>query len=191
VSTPSTTDRPGLIEARPVRHSWRWVAIAIIALLVAMMANLVFTNPAFDWGFVFKAMVQTPVLRGLYIGTLLTTVLAMAVGIAGGVLTAVMGNVGAAVSAHETAENERETAVSIRTEYDTGNPSSTPPIAANTLGANRLSSSGVSDDTRWISIRFLFVGPKRIRVKIMQTTFRMVEFRKAEQFCKTPGETGA
>ncbi len=90
MSTPSTTDRPGLIEARPVRHPWRWVAIAIIALLVAMMANLVFTNPAFDWGFVFKAMVQTPVLRGLYIGTLLTTVLAMAVGIAGGVLTAVM-----------------------------------------------------------------------------------------------------
>jgi polar amino acid transport system permease protein len=90
VSNSSTTDRPGLIEARPVRHPWRWVAIAIIALLVAMMANLVLTNPAFDWGFVFKAMVQTPVLRGLYIGTLLTTVLAMIVGIAGGVITAVM-----------------------------------------------------------------------------------------------------
>jgi len=90
VSTPSTTDRPGLIEARPVRHPWRWVAIAIIALLVAMMVNLVFTNPAWDWSFVFKAMVQTPVLRGLYIGTLLTTVLAMTVGVLGGVLTAVM-----------------------------------------------------------------------------------------------------
>jgi polar amino acid transport system permease protein len=92
VSTPSTTDteRRGLIVPRPVRHPWRWVAIAIIALLVAMMVNLIFTNPAFDWGFVFKAMVQTPVLRGLYIGTLLTTVLAMTVGILGGVLTAVM-----------------------------------------------------------------------------------------------------
>jgi polar amino acid transport system permease protein len=55
-----------------------------------MMANLILTNPAFDWGFVFKAMVQSPVLRGLYIGTLLTTVLAMVVGIAGGVITAVM-----------------------------------------------------------------------------------------------------
>ena len=87
--TPST-DRPGLIEARPVRHPWRWVAIAVIALLSAMMANLIFTNSAFDWSFVFKAMVQTPVLRGLYVGTLLTTALAMAVGILGGVLTAVM-----------------------------------------------------------------------------------------------------
>jgi len=39
-----------------------------------------------------------------------------------GVLTAVMGNVGAAISAHETAENEREQAASIRTlaaEYET------------------------------------------------------------------------
>ena len=90
MSTPSTTDRPGLIEARPVRHPWRWVAIAVIGLLAAMLANMVFTNPAWDWGFVFKAMIQTPVLRGLYIGTLLTTVLAMAVGIVGGVLTAVM-----------------------------------------------------------------------------------------------------
>jgi polar amino acid transport system permease protein len=79
-----------VIVARPVRHPWRWVAIAVIALLVAMMANLVFTNSAFDWGFVFKAMIQSPVLHGLYIGTLGVTVLAMTVGIAGGVLTAVM-----------------------------------------------------------------------------------------------------
>jgi polar amino acid transport system permease protein len=91
VSTPTTTtDRPGLIEARPVRHPWRWVAIAVIALLTVMLANLILTNTAFDWSFVFKAMVQTPVLRGLYIGTLLTTALAMIVGVSGGVLTAVM-----------------------------------------------------------------------------------------------------
>jgi len=89
---PSTTltDRPGLIEARPVRHPWRWVAIAVIAVLAAMLANLIFTNDAFDWSFVFQAMTQTPVLRGLYLGTLLTTVLAMAVGVSGGVLCAVM-----------------------------------------------------------------------------------------------------
>jgi len=91
VSEPSTTpDRPGLIEARPVRHPWRWVAIAVIAVLFAMLANLILTNPAFDWSFVFKAMVQTPVLHGLYIGTLLTTALAMIVGVLGVVLTAVM-----------------------------------------------------------------------------------------------------
>jgi polar amino acid transport system permease protein len=92
VSDPTTTDtdRPGLIEARPVRHPWRWVAIAIIGLLFAMLLNLILTNDAFDWPFVFQAMTQSPVLRGLYIGTLLTTVLAMAVGVSGGVLCAVM-----------------------------------------------------------------------------------------------------
>jgi len=90
VSTPTTTDRPGLIEARPVRHPWRWVAIAVIALLSTMLAHLILTNSAFDWSFVFNAMVQTPVLQGLYIGTLLTTALAMVVGVLGGVLTAVM-----------------------------------------------------------------------------------------------------
>ena len=90
MSTPSTTDRPGLIEARPVRHPWRWVAIAVIAILLAMLANLILTNSAFDWGFVFKAMIQSPVLHGLYVGTIGVTVLAMTVGIAGGVLTAVM-----------------------------------------------------------------------------------------------------
>ncbi|MBE3075283.1 MAG: amino acid ABC transporter permease [Actinobacteria bacterium] len=83
-------DRPGLIEARPVRHPGRWVAIAVIAVLAAMLANLIFTNGAFEWSFVFQAMTQAPVLQGLYVGTLLTTVLAMAVGVSGGVLCAVM-----------------------------------------------------------------------------------------------------
>ncbi|MEP7193801.1 MAG: amino acid ABC transporter permease [Actinomycetota bacterium] len=90
MSSLPTTDRPGLIEARPVRHPLRWVAIAVIAVLATMLANLIFTNGAFEWSFAFKAMVQTPVLRGLYIGTLLVTVLSMTVGILGGVLTAVM-----------------------------------------------------------------------------------------------------
>jgi polar amino acid transport system permease protein len=90
VTSSTNTDRPGRIEARPVRHPWRWVAITVIAVLSAMMLNLILTNPAFEWSFVFKAMFQSPVLRGLYIGTLLTTVLAMAVGVSGGVLCAVM-----------------------------------------------------------------------------------------------------
>ena len=90
MSAATNPERPGLIEARPVRHPWRWVAITIIAILLAMMINLIFTNNAFEWSFVFQAMFQSPVLRGLYVGTLLTTALAMAVGVAGGVITAVM-----------------------------------------------------------------------------------------------------
>jgi polar amino acid transport system permease protein len=51
---------------------------------------MILTNPAFDWSFIFQAMQQRPVLRGFYIGTLLVTVLAMVVGIIGGVILAVM-----------------------------------------------------------------------------------------------------
>jgi polar amino acid transport system permease protein len=55
-----------------------------------MFVSMMLTNPAFDWSFIFQAMQQRPVLRGFYIGTLLVTVLAMVVGIIGGVILAVM-----------------------------------------------------------------------------------------------------
>jgi polar amino acid transport system permease protein len=55
-----------------------------------MFVSMMLTNPAFDWSFIFQAMQQRPVLRGFYIGTLLVTVLAMIVGIIGGVILAVM-----------------------------------------------------------------------------------------------------
>jgi polar amino acid transport system permease protein len=83
-------NRPGRIHAVPVRHPGRWVAIAIILVLAGMFVSMVLTNPAFDWSFIFQAMQQRPVLRGFYIGTLLVTVLAMVVGIVGGVILAVM-----------------------------------------------------------------------------------------------------
>jgi polar amino acid transport system permease protein len=86
----SEPERPGRIDAVPVRHPGRWVAIAVIALLVAMLVHLVLTNPAFDWSFVFQAMVQSPVLHGLVMGTLLATVLAMLIGGILGVVLAVM-----------------------------------------------------------------------------------------------------
>ncbi len=82
--------RPGTIDAVPVRHPWRWVAIAVIAVLVAMFVNMLLTNEAFNWSFVFQAMVQAPVLRGLYIGTLLGTALSMVFGISLGIVLAVM-----------------------------------------------------------------------------------------------------
>jgi polar amino acid transport system permease protein len=82
--------RPGKIEAVPVRHPGRWVAIAVLALIVAMVVNLLMTNPAFDWSFIFQAMVQSPVINGLLVGTLLGTALAMVVGVSLGVLLAVM-----------------------------------------------------------------------------------------------------
>jgi polar amino acid transport system permease protein len=87
---PVVEDRPGLIEARPVRHPGRWVAIAVLVVLALMLANLLVNNPAFNWPFVFQAMNQSPVLEGFWKGTILVTILAMLFGVALGVLLAVM-----------------------------------------------------------------------------------------------------
>jgi polar amino acid transport system permease protein len=87
---PVAPDRPGLIQAKPVRHPWRWVAIAVIAVLALMLGNLLVNNPAFNWPFVLQAMNQTPVLEGFWKGTILVTIASMIFGVALGVLLAVM-----------------------------------------------------------------------------------------------------
>ncbi len=84
------TQRPGLIRAVPVRHYGRWVAVAVIVVLALMFANMIIFNQAFDWPFVFEVMNQTPVIQGLFVGTLLVTLLTMIVGIVLGVVLAVM-----------------------------------------------------------------------------------------------------
>ena len=77
------------IKAVPVRHPGRWVAIAVIAVLVAMLVHSFLTNPNFGWDVVGQYLFSAPVLRGLR-NTLILTVLSMAIGVAGGVLLAVM-----------------------------------------------------------------------------------------------------
>ncbi len=90
MTSPATQDRPGAIHARPVRHPGRWVAIAVIVVVVAMMLSSAVTNPRWGWSFALQVMNQTPVLDGLVKGTLLGTLGAMVVGVGLGVLMAVM-----------------------------------------------------------------------------------------------------
>jgi polar amino acid transport system permease protein len=77
------------IKAVPVRHPGRWVGVAVIAVLAAMLVHSFLTNPNFQWDVVGQYLFSDPVLRGLR-NTLVLTVLAMAIGIVGGVLLAVM-----------------------------------------------------------------------------------------------------
>jgi polar amino acid transport system permease protein len=77
------------IKAVPVRHPGRWVGVAVIAVLVAMLVHSFLTNPNFQWDVVGQYLFSDPVLRGLR-NTLILTVLSMAIGIIGGVLLAVM-----------------------------------------------------------------------------------------------------
>jgi polar amino acid transport system permease protein len=81
--------QPEAIKAVPVRHPGRWVAIAVIAVLVAMFAHMLVTNGAFQWRFMFDNMFRPPVIEGVRT-SLLLTVLAMAIGVALGIVIAVM-----------------------------------------------------------------------------------------------------
>lgn len=88
--SPAADDRPGLINAIPVRHYGTWVLAVIVIIGVLMFANMIIFNPVFDWPFVLEVMNQRTVIVGLLIGTLLLTLLTMIVGIIGGVVLALM-----------------------------------------------------------------------------------------------------
>lgn len=90
-STPGPlTDRPGPIRARPVRHPLRWVGAFGVLVLLAMMVSSFLTNPRWDFGLAGQIMVQTPVLQGLFWGTIIGTLASMLMGVVLGTAIAVM-----------------------------------------------------------------------------------------------------
>ncbi|MGH8963080.1 MAG: amino acid ABC transporter permease [Jatrophihabitantaceae bacterium] len=89
---------PSQIRAVPVRHPGRWVAAAVLLLLVAMAVHAVVfarikrgntMQDRFGWHVVGQYFLSKIVLDGLEV-TLELTVIAMAIGIVGGVVLAVM-----------------------------------------------------------------------------------------------------
>jgi len=80
---------PEQIRAVPVRHPGRWIAAAVIAVLVAMFLNMLVTNPVFQWHFMIDNMFTPPVLRGVRT-TLIMTVLAMVIGVLIGIVLAIL-----------------------------------------------------------------------------------------------------
>jgi polar amino acid transport system permease protein len=92
MSSTVTTDRdtrPAPIKAVPVRHPGRWVAVAVIALLVAMAVNSIVTNPNWAWQFQYENAFAGPVVQGVWT-TLWLTVAAMVMGVLLGIVLAVM-----------------------------------------------------------------------------------------------------
>jgi polar amino acid transport system permease protein len=81
--------RPETIRAVPVRHPGRWVAAGVVAVLAAMFVHLLLTNERFEWTFIFDSMFAPPILRGVQT-TVIMTLLAMGIGIALGIVVAVM-----------------------------------------------------------------------------------------------------
>ncbi len=81
--------RPDDIQAIPARHPGRWVAAAAVLILGLALLYSFITNPRFEWGVVGEYFFSTRVLHGLWL-TIELTVISMLIGIALGVLLAVM-----------------------------------------------------------------------------------------------------
>lgn len=73
----------------PLRHPGRWLCAAIMLFVLLSIADLLITNPRWEWRTVLEYLFSAPVLAGVG-NTLLLTVLAEIVGISFGILLAVM-----------------------------------------------------------------------------------------------------
>ncbi len=81
--------QPEDIKALPVRHPGRWVAAAIVLLIAVAVVNSVVTNPRFHWGVVGHYLFDSRITHGALV-TIELTLAAQAIGIALGVLLAIM-----------------------------------------------------------------------------------------------------
>ncbi|MEU8701599.1 amino acid ABC transporter permease [Streptomyces sp. NPDC048680] len=74
--------------ATPVRHPLRGIAVLVLAVLFAQLAHFLATNKNFEWGVVADYFNASVIGRGI-VTTIELTVIAMLIGIVGGVLIAV------------------------------------------------------------------------------------------------------
>jgi polar amino acid transport system permease protein len=77
------------IKAIPVRHWGQWISAAIVIAIVGALAYSVGTNPNLQWSIVGQYLFDNTILRGMLV-TIELTVLSMAIGIALGIVLAVM-----------------------------------------------------------------------------------------------------
>jgi polar amino acid transport system permease protein len=81
--------QPESIKAVPVRHPGRWIAVVVLAVLTAMFVHMLVTNEAFQWSFIIDNAFRPNVVEGVWT-TVRLTVFAMLIGIALGIVLAVM-----------------------------------------------------------------------------------------------------
>lgn len=73
----------------PVRHVGRWIAAAVVLLVVAALLHSMVTNPRFKWDIVGRFLFDGAIMRGL-IATMWLTLVAMVIGALLGTLLAIM-----------------------------------------------------------------------------------------------------
>ncbi len=72
-----------------LRHPWRWVAVAVLAVYAALLVKFLVGNEALHWDLIRGYLFETSILRGV-LTTLKLTAVSMAVGVVLGTLLAVM-----------------------------------------------------------------------------------------------------
>ncbi len=77
------------LVVRPVRRPGRWAALLVVGVLAAMLVNTILTNPRFEWDVVGQYLTSESILMGLR-RTIDLTVITMVVGVALGVVLAIM-----------------------------------------------------------------------------------------------------
>ena len=86
---PPGWDEAESIDAIPLRHWGRWVSAAIILFVLFALLWSLWHNPRVDISYVLQTLTAPFVLRGVVV-TIELTIIAMVIGIAGGVTLAVM-----------------------------------------------------------------------------------------------------
>ena len=81
--------RPEAIKAIPVRHPWRWLSAVLVVLLVAQVVYTILVEAGLRWDVIGHFLFQRLILGGIVV-TLELTVLAMIIGVALGIVLAVM-----------------------------------------------------------------------------------------------------
>jgi len=89
VSGPTPGPRPEAIRAVPVRHPWRWVSAAVVLLIVAQIVYTILVEAGLQWNVIGHYLFQRLIVGGIVV-TLELTVLAMVIGVALGIILAVM-----------------------------------------------------------------------------------------------------
>jgi polar amino acid transport system permease protein len=85
----ATTARPEDIRAVPVRHYGRWIVAGIVVVIAARLIYSIASNKRFEWGTIGHYLFDSRILHGVVV-TLELTALSMVIGIALGVILAVM-----------------------------------------------------------------------------------------------------
>lgn len=80
---------PELLVIVPLRHTWRWLAVAIVLGLIAVIIRSAISNPEFQWPIVAHYIFNPLILNGLG-KTILLTIVVMLFATIGGTIAALM-----------------------------------------------------------------------------------------------------